>query len=67
MKCLEYAKSKGVKVMRLVTESNNMVAIAAVQKMGFQPVAEFLEMELEKPLFTAVEAETKANLFEMQI
>jgi ribosomal protein S18 acetylase RimI-like enzyme len=45
MKCLEYAKSKGVKVARLVTESDNAAALAAVQKMGFKPVAEFLEME----------------------
>jgi len=49
MKCLEYAKSHGVKVARLITESNNTAAIAAVQKMGFQPVAEYLEMELENP------------------
>lgn len=48
-KCLEYARSMGVKVARLVTESDNAAAIAAVQKMGFKPVAEFLEMELEKP------------------
>jgi GNAT superfamily N-acetyltransferase len=47
MKCIEYAKSKGVKVARLVTESDNAAALAAVQKMGFKPVAEFLEMELE--------------------
>jgi len=43
MKCLEYAKSMGVKVARLVTESDNKAAIAAVQKMGFKPVAEFLK------------------------
>ncbi|MEM0058680.1 MAG: GNAT family N-acetyltransferase [Candidatus Bathyarchaeia archaeon] len=48
-KCLEYARSMGAKVVRLVTESDNVAAIAAVQKMGFKPVAEFLEMELEKP------------------
>ena len=47
MKCIEYAKSKGVKVARLVTESDNAAALAAVQKMSFKPVAEFLEMELE--------------------
>jgi L-amino acid N-acyltransferase YncA len=47
MKCIEYAKSKGVKVARLVTESDNAAALATVQKMGFKPVAEFLEMELE--------------------
>lgn len=48
-KCLEYAKSVGVKVARLVTEAANTAAIAAVQKMGFKPIAEFVEMELEKP------------------
>lgn len=49
VKCLEYAKSMGVKVVRLVTEAANTAAIAAVQKMGFKPVAEFIEMELEEP------------------
>jgi hypothetical protein len=49
VKCLEYAKSVGVKVARLVTEAANTAAIAAVQKMGFKPIAEFIEMELEKP------------------
>jgi len=49
MKCLEYAKSMGVRVARLVTESNNVAALAAVQKMGFTPIAEFIEMTLEKP------------------
>ncbi|MEM3579976.1 MAG: GNAT family N-acetyltransferase [Candidatus Bathyarchaeia archaeon] len=47
-KCLEYARSMGVKVARLVTESDNVAALAAVQKMGFKPVAEFVEMTLEK-------------------
>ncbi|MEM3874064.1 MAG: GNAT family N-acetyltransferase [Candidatus Bathyarchaeia archaeon] len=47
-KCLEYARSMGVKVARLVTESNNVAALAAVKKMGFKPVAEFVEMTLEK-------------------
>jgi GNAT superfamily N-acetyltransferase len=50
MKCLEYAKSRGVKVARLVTESDNAAALAAVQKMGFKPAAEFVEMTLEKVL-----------------
>ncbi|MDH7607441.1 MAG: GNAT family N-acetyltransferase [Candidatus Bathyarchaeota archaeon] len=49
VKCLEYAKSMGVKVARLVTEAVNTAAIAAVQRMEFKPVAEFIEMELEKP------------------
>ncbi|MCS7124011.1 MAG: GNAT family N-acetyltransferase [Candidatus Bathyarchaeota archaeon] len=47
-KCLEYAKSMGVKVVRLATESDNPAAVAAVQKMGFKPIAEFIEMVLEK-------------------
>ena len=50
MKCLEYAKSKGVKVVRLVTESDNVAALAAVQKMGFKPAAEFIEMTAENVL-----------------
>jgi ribosomal protein S18 acetylase RimI-like enzyme len=49
MQCMEYAKNMGVRVVRLMTESNNVAALAAVQKMGFKPVAEFLEMELENP------------------
>ncbi|MBS7615642.1 GNAT family N-acetyltransferase [Candidatus Bathyarchaeota archaeon] len=49
-KCLEYAKSRGAKVARLVTESDNKAAIAAVQTMDFKPVAEFVEMTLEKPV-----------------
>ncbi|MEM2104366.1 MAG: GNAT family N-acetyltransferase [Candidatus Bathyarchaeia archaeon] len=47
-KCIEYAEGKGAKVVRLVTESTNKVAIAAFQKMGFKPVSEFVEMELGK-------------------
>ncbi|MEM0007965.1 MAG: GNAT family N-acetyltransferase [Candidatus Bathyarchaeia archaeon] len=47
-KCLEYAKRMGVGVARLVTESDNVAALTAVQKMGFKPVAEFVEMTLEK-------------------
>ena len=43
-KCLEYAKRKGAKVARLVTETDNTAAQAVVQKMGFQPVTEFVEM-----------------------
>ncbi|MGC8998664.1 MAG: GNAT family N-acetyltransferase [Candidatus Bathyarchaeia archaeon] len=50
MKCLEYAKSRGVRVARLVIEYDNLAALAAVQKMGFKPVAEFLEMTLERVL-----------------
>ncbi|MEM3789310.1 MAG: GNAT family N-acetyltransferase [Candidatus Bathyarchaeia archaeon] len=48
VKCLEYAKRMGVKVARLATESDNVAALAAIQKMGFKLVAEFVEMTLEK-------------------
>jgi len=46
-KCLEYAKRKGAKVARLVTESDNIAARIVVQKLGFQPIAEFVEMVTE--------------------
>jgi RimJ/RimL family protein N-acetyltransferase len=46
-KCLEYAKKKGAKVARLVTESNNKAAQAVVEKLGFKQVAEFVEMVTE--------------------
>jgi RimJ/RimL family protein N-acetyltransferase len=46
-KCLEYAKKKGAKTARLVTESNNKAAQAVVEKLGFKPVAEFVEMVTE--------------------
>jgi hypothetical protein len=46
---MEYTKNMGVRVVRLMTEPNNVAALAAVQKMGFKPVADFLEMELENP------------------
>jgi ribosomal protein S18 acetylase RimI-like enzyme len=47
-KCLEYARKKGAKVARLVTESDNVVARALVQKLGFKQIAEFVEMKTEK-------------------
>jgi ribosomal protein S18 acetylase RimI-like enzyme len=47
MKYLEYAEERDVKVVRLATQSNNKAAIATVQKIGFKPVAEYLEMVLE--------------------
>jgi hypothetical protein len=46
-KCLEYAKKKGAKVARLVTESNNKAAQAVLKKLGFKPIAEFVEMVTE--------------------
>lgn len=43
-KCLEYAKKKEAKVVRLVTGSNNKAAQAVVEQLGFKSVAEFVEM-----------------------
>lgn len=54
-KCLEYAKSKGAKVARLVTESDNKAAQAVLQKIGFEQVAEFVNMKNER--VTAEKAE----------
>lgn len=46
-KCLDYAKRKGAKVARLVTESGNIAAQAVIKKLGFKPTAEFVEMTTE--------------------
>ncbi len=46
-KCLEYAKRKGAEVARLVTESDNVAALAVLQKLGFKSIAEFAEMVTE--------------------
>jgi len=46
-KCLRYAKKKGAKVARLSTESDNIAAQAMLQKLGFKPIAEFVEMSAE--------------------
>lgn len=61
IKCLEYAKSKGVKVARLVTESDNMAAITTVRKMGFKPIAEFIEMTLENATSKECDASSWAS------
>jgi len=45
--CLEYAKKKGARVARLVTGSNNKAARAVLKKLGFKPIAEFVEMVTE--------------------
>jgi RimJ/RimL family protein N-acetyltransferase len=47
-KCLEYAKNKGAKVARLVTETDNEAAMALLQKLEFKQIAEFVEMTTEK-------------------
>jgi RimJ/RimL family protein N-acetyltransferase len=46
-KCLDYAKRKGAKVVRLTTESDNIAAQAVIKKLGFKPTAEFVEMKTE--------------------
>ena len=46
-KCLQYAKHKGAKVVRLVTESTNIAAQRVIEKLGFKPVAEFVETATE--------------------
>ena len=48
MKCLEYAKEKEAKTVRLVTESTNIPAQKALEKFGFKPAATFLEMKKEE-------------------
>jgi RimJ/RimL family protein N-acetyltransferase len=47
-KCLDYAKRKGAKVVRLTTESDNIGAQAVIKKLGFKSIAEFVEMKTEK-------------------
>jgi RimJ/RimL family protein N-acetyltransferase len=46
-KCLEYAKKKGAKVARLVTESNNKAAQEVLKKLEFRQIAEFVEIVTE--------------------
>jgi len=46
-KCLEYAKRKGAKIARLVTESDNTAAQTMLQKLRFKPIAEFAETVTE--------------------
>jgi RimJ/RimL family protein N-acetyltransferase len=47
-KCLEYARRKGAKKARLMTESFNVAAQALLPKLGFVRVAEFAETEARK-------------------
>jgi len=47
-KCLEYAKQNGAVKARLVTSSDNNAAQILLQKLGFAPVTEFVEMTTEK-------------------
>jgi len=45
--CLKYAKKKGAKIARLVTDSDNIAAQAVLRKTGFKLVAEFIEAKTE--------------------
>jgi RimJ/RimL family protein N-acetyltransferase len=54
-KCLKYATRQGAKVARLVTESDNEAAQTLLQKLGFDQVAEFVNMKNER--VTAEKAE----------
>lgn len=46
-KCLVYAKNRGAKVARLGTGSSNLAAQGVLQKLGFKPITEFLEIVTE--------------------
>jgi len=61
-KCLEYTKEKGAKLARLVTESDNIAAQAVLRKLGFQPVAEFVEMVTEDVAQKKTKNSTWANI-----
>jgi hypothetical protein len=47
-KCLDYAGRKGAKMARLATESDNIAAQELIKKLGFRPIAEFVEMKTKK-------------------
>jgi len=40
-------KTRGAKIARLVTESNDKAAQAVLQKLSFQPITEFVEAKIE--------------------
>ncbi|HDI06964.1 MAG TPA: GNAT family N-acetyltransferase [Candidatus Bathyarchaeota archaeon] len=46
--CMKYAKRNGAVKARLVTSSDNKAARIVLQKLGFTPIAEFVEMKTEK-------------------
>jgi len=48
IKCLEFAAEKGAKIARLVTDSTNLPAQKALEKLEFKPVAKFIEWENER-------------------
>lgn len=45
---MKYAKQKGAVKARLVTSSDNKAAQIVLQKLGFTPIAEFVEMKTER-------------------
>ena len=47
LRCLEFAVKKGAKLARLVTESTNIPAQKALEKLGFKPIAKFIWWETE--------------------
>ncbi len=49
-RCLLYARKKGVKIVRLATQSNNLAAQAALNKMGFKLISEFVQMTSSNPI-----------------
>jgi RimJ/RimL family protein N-acetyltransferase len=46
-KCLEYARQKGVRIVRLETQSDNLAAQAVLKKVSLEPVAKFVHMRLK--------------------
>lgn len=46
--CFKFAVQKGAKLVRLVTNSDNMAALGALRKLGFKLVSEFVKMTCEK-------------------
>lgn len=45
--CLEFAIKRGAKVARLITESNNFATQAAMAKLGFKRIADWVFMEFD--------------------
>ena len=61
-RCLKYAKAKGAKIARLVTESDNRPAQVVLKKLGFQPITRFLEAKTENVTNEASESSRWAEL-----
>ncbi|MEM2102872.1 MAG: GNAT family N-acetyltransferase [Candidatus Bathyarchaeia archaeon] len=45
--CIEFAVEKGAKIARLITDSTNVVAQAALAKLGFSQISDWALMELD--------------------